>query len=215
MVFDNKEEYKKYWVDREKQEKGDTVTNNEYLSLKEKDRAIKIAQVTKLWEGFFLPHLAQGYDHILDFGCGRGRFTGFLSEHSSKSTGLDMTAGLLDRAIEAHAQDNIDFKLYDGEVFPFEDNTFDLIFSCTVLQHIVIPDVLESVVKEFQRVLAPGGKLLLFEGCEKNRGAAHVFHRDLSGWRELFPWATIEVRKTYCEIGSDPTHLLMEGVKNV
>ncbi len=45
---------------------------------------------------------------------------------------------------------------YDGAHVPFEDNSFDFIFSEQVLEH-VVPDIIEDYYSEEARVLSPGG----------------------------------------------------------
>ena len=49
--------------------------------------------------------------------------------------------------------------VYDaGKPLPFEDNTFDLVYASHVLEHIPWYKV-EEVVKEWVRILKPGGVL--------------------------------------------------------
>lgn len=55
-----------------------------------------------------------------------------------------------------HQYEYIDV-FYDGDIFPFEDNSFDSIVFFEVLEHVFNPD---NFFNEIQRVLKPGGKCL-------------------------------------------------------
>jgi len=49
---------------------------------------------------------------------------------------------------------NINFLIYDGKKLPFENSTFDIVFSSNVLEH--LPN-LDEIQKEFSRVLNNNG----------------------------------------------------------
>lgn len=94
--------------------------------------------------------------HCLDIGCGGGIITEDLAKISDHVTGIDLSEGSLNTA-RKHAADsglNIDYQLAAAENLPFADNTFDLISCCDVLEHV---NDLSAVIKEIDRVLAPGG----------------------------------------------------------
>ena len=52
----------------------------------------------------------------------------------------------------------VTFHVADAQRLPFENNSFDLLFSCECLEH--IPEPSQSLA-EFYRVLRPSGKILL------------------------------------------------------
>ena len=52
----------------------------------------------------------------------------------------------------------ISFKLIDGKTLPFDDNSIDLVYSISVLEHIPDP---AQIISEIHRVLKPEGHLLL------------------------------------------------------
>lgn len=92
----------------------------------------------------------------LDIGCGGGIITEDLAKISNHVCGIDLSEASLDTA-RKHAEEaglNIDYRLAAAESLPFEDNTFDLVSCCDVLEHV---DDLATVIKEVDRVLAPGG----------------------------------------------------------
>jgi SAM-dependent methyltransferase len=94
----------------------------------------------------------------LDFGCGVGRLTQALARHFTECDGVDIAPSMIERArllnqfgenCRYHVNDRDDLAL-------FGDGAFDLIYSDIVLQHIA-PEFSAKYVKEFTRVLAPGG----------------------------------------------------------
>ena len=90
---------------------------------------------------------------MLEPGCGRGEFlTNF------KDLGLDVVG--VDASPEAiEFADGLDIKLCDieNEKLPFDDNTFDVIYSKSFIEHLYYP---EKYLDEAYRVLKPNGMLL-------------------------------------------------------
>lgn len=99
---------------------------------------------------------------ILDAGCGPGFFSILLAKAGHRVTGVDGSAGML-----AHARKNAEaqgvspeFLEMDCQRLSFADNTFDLVLSRNVT-HIFSDH--RQVYAEWQRVLKPGGVLLIFD----------------------------------------------------
>lgn len=97
---------------------------------------------------------------ILDHGCG-GCLTlmYLLANGYSGIHGVDIRGKL--SAWQSFLSEHIglkDLRLaeYDGTALPFDDASFDLVFSEQVIEH-VRPDVLEHYYREERRVLRPGG----------------------------------------------------------
>ena len=90
---------------------------------------------------------------MLEPGCGRGEFL-----KNFKDLGLDVVG--VDASPEAIAfVDGLDIKLCDieNEKLPFDDNTFDVIYSKSFIEHLYYP---EKYLEEAYRVLKPNGMLL-------------------------------------------------------
>jgi ubiquinone/menaquinone biosynthesis C-methylase UbiE len=90
---------------------------------------------------------------LLEPGCGRGEFL-----NNFKDLGLDVVG--VDISSEAVAFENgLDVKLCDveNEKLPFDDNTFDVIYSKSFIEHLYYP---EKYLEEAYRVLKPNGMLL-------------------------------------------------------
>jgi SAM-dependent methyltransferase len=112
--------------------------------------------------GFFR-ELVRPTDRILDCGCGPGSITVGLAQWAPQGTtvGIDIGVEQLDGA-RALARDlgvdNVAFRQGDIFELPFESDTFDIVFSQTVLYH--IPDH-QKALAEMKRVLRPDGLVAL------------------------------------------------------
>lgn len=103
---------------------------------------------------------------ILENGCGLGLYLEHLAPFGGRLVGLEYE---LERAREAKAlTENILGAA--GEDLPFAPNTFDLILSNEVIEH-VLDD--RKTIQEMVRALKPGGRIVLF--CP-NRGYPFETH---------------------------------------
>lgn len=121
-------------------------------------------------------------DHVLDAGCGIGGSSRLLAkEFNCRVTGLDLS----DRFILCAEfltsctglEDRIKFRQGSVIDLPFEDCIFDAVLCQHLLMNV---ENKTAAVKEFFRVLKPGGKLILHE-ITKGTG------RDI---RYPVPWAS-------------------------
>lgn len=88
---------------------------------------------------------------VLDFGAGTGDQSVAL-----KNMGYEVSA--LDVAGSDYSGETVfPVTFYDGRTIPFEDSSFDFIFSSNVLEH--VPDI-ENIHAELRRVLKPGGIMI-------------------------------------------------------
>ena len=102
--------------------------------------------------------------HILDIGCGIGNTTLMLNERFPNSTiiGLDGDEALIETATEEKksAHYNLDFVYADALHLPFDDNSFDFVFTRYCLHH--LSSALDGL-KEMKRVCKPGGIVFAHE----------------------------------------------------
>lgn len=100
----------------------------------------------------------------LDFGCGAGRLTQAAAREFERCLGLDVSAPMIGEAREiAEGIENCRFAVHDTpDLASLGTGSFDLVVSRLVLQHIPAADAKEQYVREFVRVLRPGG-LLAFQ----------------------------------------------------
>lgn len=113
---------------------------------------------------------------ILDAGCGTGNLTTRLAQRSrSFVVGVDATPEMLNRAANKCRRaipHNSSWALLQGDLtqpLPFKSESFDAVVCIHVLY--ALPDV-QRALKEFQRVLRPGGGLITCDmSCRLSSGA--------------------------------------------
>ncbi|MDD2412202.1 MAG: class I SAM-dependent methyltransferase [Bacteroidales bacterium] len=88
---------------------------------------------------------------ILDFGCGQKPYK-MLFTNATEYIGVD-----IENEAHNHEKEDVDI-YYDGKKLPFDNESFDNIFSSEVLEHIFNH---EEIVPELFRVLKKGGKILI------------------------------------------------------
>ena len=90
---------------------------------------------------------------ILEPGCGRGDFLNNFKKLGLDAEGVDISPESL------YFENGLNIKLCDieKEKLPYNDNTFDIVFSKSFIEHLYYP---EKYLEEAHRVLKPGGKLI-------------------------------------------------------
>jgi SAM-dependent methyltransferase len=95
----------------------------------------------------------------VEVGCGPGRMTAALAERFDQVLAVDVSPAMLDRARRNVAAPNIDFLLVSGERLDgLDQGIADALICYLVLQHLPAREVIEAYLREFARVLAPGGE---------------------------------------------------------
>ena len=95
----------------------------------------------------------------VEVGCGPGRMTAALAERFDRVLALDVSPAMLDRAREAVPAANVEFRAVSGDWLDgVEDAIADALVCYLVLQHLPSAAVVRSYLREFARVLAPGGE---------------------------------------------------------
>lgn len=106
--------------------------------------------------------LRRRWQRVLDFGCGAGRLSQALAEHAEEVVGVDVSAPMLEVARRLdRGGGRCEFVLNDApDLSRFDDNSFDLVYSELVLQHLPAP-LIEAYLAEFMRVLRGGGTAMV------------------------------------------------------
>ena len=103
---------------------------------------------------------------ILDVGCATGRLLERLAEAGArKLAGSDLAPRILDVARRKLSRFDVesDLRCADAEaLLPWATDTFDAVVLTGVIHHFCRP---ESALREIERVLSPGGKLIIADAC--------------------------------------------------
>lgn len=142
------------------------MTINDYSS-KAKEYALADNSGTTHVAFKVLPFLIKKYssgNKTLDYGCGSGCSTLFLSELGLDVEGVDICPHMLEEATNVK---NIPFKLIQSAQLPHEHETFDIVFTSFVLFEISSKEELTDIFNEIYRVLKPGGVFISVTGTEE------------------------------------------------
>lgn len=124
---------------------------------------IKSIEEEKEWKKVLAKIVGNDRKNILDVGTGTGFLALLFSELGHDCKGLDISEGMLEIAKDKAKTREVDIKfgIGDAEKLPEESNKFDLV----VNRHLVwtLPNP-EKALREWIRVLKPGGKLVIIDG---------------------------------------------------
>jgi SAM-dependent methyltransferase len=115
-------------------------------------------------------HLA-GAESVLDLGCGEGQIARLaVAGGAAPAIGVDGSAAQIEEAVRRAGGPA--YVRGRAERLPFPDSSFDAIVTCLVLEHLAD---LDAALDEVARVLAPGGRFVLFTNHP-------LFQTPGSGW---------------------------------
>lgn len=145
------------------------------------DLTIKMTMPEKKFRKKLIDELApEDHENILEFGFGTGQNI-ILAHQRNPSTAL---AGVdIDPKVKAIAVKKINklgfdvsLDLYDGDRFPYSNNSFDKVFSSLVFHQLDQTTKL-LCLKEIHRVLKPAGQLIIGDwGKPKNKTMRVAFY---------------------------------------
>jgi SAM-dependent methyltransferase len=161
---------------------------------------------------------------VLDVGCGTGVFAARIRAASPRSTiwGVDLVAAMLDQGrVRWHSdQEHVAAVQGDSERLPFPAGAFDVVTCANSFHHYPNQD---RAVAEMYRVLKPGGRLFLVDGCRDGPWGWFIYdvcvaavegdvrHVSARGVRDLFAGAGFTQTAQTVHHGAAP-FLLTEGV---
>ena len=100
---------------------------------------------------------------VLDFGSGAGELSRLAWELGAQSViGVDLSEKFVEFARESTAPhglgDKVSFVVGEMETIPLPDATADVVLCFDVMEHVL---AYEAIIREWRRVLAPGGRVLI------------------------------------------------------
>ena len=136
---------------------------------------------------------------ILDLGCGYGRFTKDLAELiGGKAIGVDPIEELLGMAPE---NDHVEYRLMQEKHLPVDDDAVDVVWICLVLGGVVKQSILSELVSEIDRVLRPGGLIVLTENTTETDDGDYWKFRSVGFYQALFQYAELKHASDYDDLG--------------
>lgn len=116
---------------------------------------------------------------VVDLGCGTGRYSLYLDSLGHSVTGIDISEDMINLARTKSKK--VRFVQGDMRKLPFGDNEFDFAVSGLAIHYV---KNLEETIKEFSRVLKPGGQLIIssIHPWMVALGVHAEFHDKKSGW---------------------------------
>ncbi len=141
-----------------------------------------------------------GAERVLDAGSGAGHTALAFAPHVAEVIACDMTPPMLEQVMllaQERGVDNVGTRAGDVENLPFADDSFDRVVSRYSAHHWPHPD---NALREFERVLKPGGMLLIsdivaaespvedtfLQTIEFLRDSSHVRDHRVSEWHRMF-----------------------------
>ena len=144
----------------------------------------------------------RGDERILDLGYGRGAVLLLAAQHltTGRAVGVDLwrtvdqsgnSAEATHRnAIAEEVADRVELNTGDLTALPFEDNRFDVVLSSLAIHNISGRAGRDKAISEAERVLRPGGRLLIvdvrgtrqYQAQLAKRGMNDVARRGLGWW---------------------------------
>lgn len=168
-------------------------------------------------------------DTLLDVGCGGGLVVCAFAEVVRQATGIDLTPAMLAQARTLAASKGLtNVTWHQGDVLPlpFPDASFTIVTARFTFHHFLDP---LGVLKEMQRVCAPGGRVLVvdtdasadpvkaaaFNRMELLRDPSHIRAMPATELRGLFRTAGFpEPRITAYELRDTLDNLLKRSFPN-
>lgn len=156
--------------------KGSDTASSEFILSK---------RINKFWK-----HVPDLKDlSILDYGCGEGKYSSYLSTIAKKVMAVDIDLFKIRKAREVNINNkkNLEFMGLKGNKLMFDDECFDLVFLNEVIEHIVYFD---KTFKEITRVLKKSGFCVIYAPNKLYPFEQHGFEIYGKKFGNKFPFIT-------------------------
>lgn len=107
---------------------------------------------------------------VLEVGCGIGRWAAGFDPTTTRFAGVDISGGMVEAARANFPEGRFDL-LEDDLLFPYAEESFDLVFSVGVMHHNPT-QAKRALLSEMWRVTRPGGRLLFLEDFVAESGSS-------------------------------------------
>lgn len=122
---------------------------------------------------------------ILEVGCATGIHSRLLQRDDNDITGVDISVEMINQA-NKYQSSNLRFSVMDALSLEFKDDTFDIVFSATMIEFVREK---ETLFKELLRVLKPGGTLVIGT-IQKNSSFYELYQTPFFQENTVFKYAS-------------------------
>lgn len=123
---------------------------------------------------------------MLDFGCGIGDFVKFFSERFGHVVGYDWSTEAISIARRKMSLPNVEFTID----MPSQRGFFSVLLCVTVLQHISLPEDIESCIERFGSVSTPNALVVALESVSESdydpQFPSYIHPRSMEEWKDIF-----------------------------
>lgn len=167
----------------------------DYLAVTYSEERLPAGEYPNQLAAHLAARILGGPGRLLDVGCGRGEYLQGFSRLGYAVAGLDSsrTAGRFSGGCEVKVVD------LDCSRFPYPDDSFDFVFSKSVVEHLRHP---ERLLAESLRVLRPGGRVIIMTPSWRHQ--QRVFFEDFGHVR---PFGLNALRDALTLAGFDQVHV--------
>lgn len=156
------------------------------------DQRMRIKSVESLLDDYGLAR--EGRDTLLDFGCGSGDFIRHFASRCKSAVGYDLSQEIL-RVAHAVTMNQPNVHLLNSlDSWP---ERFDLVFSITVLQHVLDDEDVKRTIDKIACLCKPGAHFIALESFETPSYPVlqprHVKARDRAAWGSIFHESGFEI----------------------
>lgn len=134
------------------------------------EMAAHCGQTYEYWKQSLIEQLIEPHvkpdASVLEIGCGHGRWTRILASRSDSVWAADLGENNLAWCRE-NVSDRVRYLLTGGDLSPICSHSIDFIWSFDVFVHIEPADT-RTYLKEFKRVMKPGGLAIIHHPDEPN-----------------------------------------------
>ena len=174
-------------------------------------------EIQKIGDEYFdiLPDDAWGEGKsALDVGCGSGRWTLYIKDKFSEIEAVDPSSAVFIAEKNTQAYSHIRVTKAGVDQLPFENNSFDFVFSLGVLHH--IPDTAAAMAKAVEKLKNGGYFLVYLYYALDNRGFLYKLIFNTSTiFRRVISIMPSFIKRILCDIIAILVYLPFVGLANL
>lgn len=166
---------------------------------------------------YLLSQIPERCQHVLDLGCGTGKFSRLLARRAGKVLALDLSAQMI-RLAKSRSKTYPHIEFVKGDVMSYQlpDDHFDCIATLATLHHLPF----EPVLKKIRDALKPGGVFVCLDLYQRANlidlffdGVAYPVNLFIRLIKTGKPGSPEEVREAYAEHGKTDAYLTLSQVE--